>query len=99
MCSKEFLYSPSTTTQTLRIVKKPRGGSLTFQQICYVTECLLAYADSCGVTLADAAKYMTSKSGSFQYIYKKARLNIRVTPNKMAEILISEFGKCEKYEE
>lgn len=71
MCTKKLLYQPGKKGRVSLRAKKS-GDKLTFKQICYTTDCVLAYANATDISISKAAEELSDK-GTFPKIYRAAR--------------------------
>lgn len=71
MCTKKILYQAGNRTHTV-LKNRCVGEKLNFKQICYTTDCVLAYANAKDVSLSEAAEELKNK-GLFPVIYQAAR--------------------------
>ena len=70
MCTKKKLYQPGNKGRVTLRAKKT-GDKLTFKQICYTTDCVLAYANDKDIPISKAAEL--ADKGAFPKIYSAAR--------------------------
>lgn len=54
---------------------KKTGDKLSFKQICYTTDCVLAYANAKDIPISKAAEELADK-GAFPKIYRAARKRV-----------------------
>lgn len=71
MCTKKVLYSVGMAEKKPLVVRK-KGEKLSFKQVCYTTDCLLAYANRREIPMAEAINELKVKN-AFPIIYKAAR--------------------------
>lgn len=71
MCTKKILYQPGNKGR-VALRAKETGDKLSFKQICYTTDCVLAYANAKDISISKAAEELADK-GAFPKIYRAAR--------------------------
>lgn len=83
MCSKKILYQ-SGDKENVALNAKKVGDNLSFKQICYTTDCVLAYANKKEISMSKAADELKAK-GAFPKIYRAARKRLLVPAKSVVE--------------
>lgn len=84
MCTKKLLYKSGNKSNVTLKVKGTGEKLSSFQQICYTTNCVLAYANNKEISLSEAADELKAK-GAFPKIYKAARKRLPLPAKKTIE--------------
>lgn len=80
-CVQRKFYISLAIRDELLLELKKTGDKLSFKQICYTTDCVLAYANAKDISISKAAEELADK-GAFPKIYRAARKR-EPLPNKL----------------
>lgn len=83
MCTKKFLYQSGGRSH-VALRSKKAGDKLSFKQICYTTDCVLAYANAKKIPMAKAAEEL-KEINAFPKIYCAARKRVPLSAKEVAE--------------
>lgn len=91
MCDKKVLFQRSTHPY-VQLKARGRGEKLSFNQICYTTDCLVGYADKRSIPISHAVHELKDM-GAFPHIYKAARKSALEPVGKVVSRLVEQGGK------
>ena len=72
MCTKKILYSAGAAKH-VQLTDRPKGGKLTFLQICYTTDCVRTFASQMNMPMVMAIDKLRNIKGALSLISRSAK--------------------------